>query len=260
MANIKRIFLDWSETGITVYCIIRREVDDYRLDDADGNFAAAPADPYLSLVEDAVIKGRYEIDESRITWDDGRYTFTFYKQAGGSPVPASDTVIGTGELYIESDTEVVQTGDSFLRLGTPAGTSVSEDIADTALEANVELHVANAINNTIPLHVRSDGTLVADGTEQTIYEVTPTVTLVPDSITMSMSNMASGDSTIIRMYAKLKSGGAYELIDSKTYRNAKDIPAINITGQPNRYGWKVTLQQTEGTNRSYDWERYTLTT
>ncbi len=129
-----------------------------------------------------------------------------------------------------------------------------------ALEANVELHVSNAINNTIPLYERTDGTLTADGTEQIIYEVTPTVTLVPDSITMSAANLVGGDAITLRMYAKLKSGGSYELIDSQVYSGAKTIPAINITGQPNRYGWKVTLEQTAGTNRDYDWERYTLTT
>lgn len=129
-----------------------------------------------------------------------------------------------------------------------------------ALEANVELHVSNAINNTIPLYERTDGTLTADGTEQTIYEVTPSVTLVPDSITMSMANMVTNDITTIRMYAKLKSGGSYELIDSQVYTGAKTIPAINITGQPNRYGWKVTLEQSAGVDKNYDWERYTLTT
>lgn len=106
MAEIKRLFLDWDTTGITVYCIIRREVDDYRLNDADGSFASSPADPYVSLSEDAVIKGRYEKDESRSVWDDGRYTVAIYSQAGGSPAPVSDTIIGTGELAIDGDLEV----------------------------------------------------------------------------------------------------------------------------------------------------------
>lgn len=106
MANIKRITLDWRETSITVYYISRREADNYRMDDSDGDFAASPADPYQELSEDAVIKGRYEADESRVAWDDGRYTFTFYKQAGGSPVPASDTIIATGEMVIKDDLEV----------------------------------------------------------------------------------------------------------------------------------------------------------
>lgn len=130
----------------------------------------------------------------------------------------------------------------------------------TAIEANVELHVSNSINNTIPLYNRADGTLTADGTEQVLYEITPTVTIVPDSITMSVGAMVDGDKITIRMYAKLKSGGSYELIDSQVYIGENTPSARVITGQPNRYGWKVTLEQSAGTYRDYDWERYTLTT
>src|SRR3990172_3285973 len=74
VATIKKILHAWSATGLTIYCIIRREVDNYRLNDAGGTFAASPADPYLSLVEDSVIKGLYEVEESRTAWDDGRST------------------------------------------------------------------------------------------------------------------------------------------------------------------------------------------
>lgn len=105
MAATKRITLDWSATALTVYVIVRREADDFRLNDADGDFATSPADPYLSLTEDSVIKGRYEVDESRVVWDDGLYTITAYNQAGGSPAPVSDTAIGTGKMYIVSDAE-----------------------------------------------------------------------------------------------------------------------------------------------------------
>ena len=63
MANAKKIILDWSETAKTVYAIVRREADGYRLNDADGAFASVPADPYISLAEDSVIKGRYEVSD-----------------------------------------------------------------------------------------------------------------------------------------------------------------------------------------------------
>lgn len=108
MAENKRITLDWDTTGLIVYCIIRREIDGFRMDDADGSFAASPADPYVSLTEDAVIKGRYELDEARTVWDDGLYTIAIYSQAGGSPAPVSDTIIGTGPAYwaIKNDLEV----------------------------------------------------------------------------------------------------------------------------------------------------------
>lgn len=108
MPNAKDIISDWSQTGLTVYCIVRREADDFRLDDADGSFRAAPADSYLSLTEDTVIKGRYEVAESRTEWDDGLYTVAIYRQAGGSPVPASDIIIATGKLFVRDDLEVNQ--------------------------------------------------------------------------------------------------------------------------------------------------------
>ena len=160
------------------------------------------------------------------------------------------TYIGTGAITVGQRYET----------GFPQSVDNDTKISAAALEANVELHVSNAINNTIPLYERTDGTLPADGTEQIIYEVTPSVTITPDSITMSLANMVANDRTIIRMYAKMKSGGSYELIDSQVYTDDKTIPAINITGQPNRYGWKVTLEQTAGVDKNYDWERYTLTT
>lgn len=102
----KKIIQDWSETGKTAYCIIRRESDNYRLNDADGSFAFNPADPYLTLTEDSVIKGRYEASESRTAWGDGIYTVVVFKQTGGSPAPVSDTIIGSGELYIVNDIEI----------------------------------------------------------------------------------------------------------------------------------------------------------
>lgn len=106
MANVKHIIAEWSETGKTVYCIIRREVDTFLLDDATGNFGAAPADPYLSLSENATIKGLYEVSESRQVWNNGRYTIAVYKQAGGAPAPASDSMIGGGDMFIYGDTEL----------------------------------------------------------------------------------------------------------------------------------------------------------
>ena len=95
MAKIKRLVHD-SSTGETVYCIVRRLSDKYRLNDADGSFATSPADPYLTLTEDSVIKGKYEVEESRSAWIDDDYDITAYRQVGGSESPVADTIIGSG--------------------------------------------------------------------------------------------------------------------------------------------------------------------
>ena len=106
MPNTKKISMAWSETAKTVYAIIRREADSFRLNDADGAFATAPADPYLSLAEDAVIKGLYEVSEARTTWNNGNYLVFIYRQTAGSPAPVDDIMIGSSKMEIVSDTEV----------------------------------------------------------------------------------------------------------------------------------------------------------
>ncbi len=105
MPNTKKISLAWSETGKTVYTIIRREVDLFRINDADGSFTAAPADPYLSLAEDAVIKGLYEVSEARTAWNNGNYFIFIFRQTGANPVPASDMMIGSSLMPIADDEE-----------------------------------------------------------------------------------------------------------------------------------------------------------
>lgn len=108
MPNTKKITLDHSETGKTVYCIISRNADGYLVNDSGGAFASAPADPYISLAEHGTIKGRYSLSESRAAWNDGLYQVAIYKQAGGSPSPTADTIIGSGGICIVNDLEVDQ--------------------------------------------------------------------------------------------------------------------------------------------------------
>jgi hypothetical protein len=106
MANVKRISADYGVTAHTVYVIIRREVDKYLLNDADGSFGAAPADPFVSLTEDGTIKGRYEKDESRAVWNNGDYDIVAYRQVGGSPSPVADTMVAVGTMSIMNDLEL----------------------------------------------------------------------------------------------------------------------------------------------------------
>lgn len=108
MPNIKKTIQDWPETGKTVYFIFRREADDFLLNNANGQYADNPADAFLSALEHAIIKGRYELSESRAVWNDGRYTVVAYKQIGAAPVPANDVLIGSGEMVIKGDAEVYQ--------------------------------------------------------------------------------------------------------------------------------------------------------
>jgi hypothetical protein len=137
--NDKHITATWGETGETLYAIIRRELDSYRLNDADGAFASAPADPFLSLTEDSVIKGLYEATEARAAWDDGYYTIMVYKQAGVTPVPLADTPVGTGRMYIEDDTET----DAISKLVIPDYTGPVVSIPAPPTPAHQTLYGSN---------------------------------------------------------------------------------------------------------------------
>ena len=82
MANVKKLGTAKIATGAVAYCIIRREVDGYLLNDADGAFANAPGDPYDELAEDGTIKGLYEISESRTAWEPGFLKGTYRGSTG----------------------------------------------------------------------------------------------------------------------------------------------------------------------------------
>lgn len=90
-------------TGATVYTMVIRVSDGYFLNDADGSFAAAPADPYLSLTEHGTAKGYYTVSESRLTWTDGLYLALFYAQAAGAPNPVADTLFDRQDLAVFAD-------------------------------------------------------------------------------------------------------------------------------------------------------------
>jgi hypothetical protein len=112
-------------TGKTVYCMIRKDSNGYLLNDADGAFANAPADPYILLTEHATLKGMYTLVESRVAWADGIYTVAVYSTTG-SPSPAADSLIGLSEATI-SDDYLTGTGtnvlDEDLSIHTITGTT-----------------------------------------------------------------------------------------------------------------------------------------
>ncbi len=102
------------------------------------------------------------------------------------------------------------------------------------------------------LKVEGSGTLTASGSEQTIKEITR-VGRVQGYI--DFTNMASGDSTTIRTYLKIKSGGSYILQGQRTLKNTQSPAKLMyfLEYPTTNYGFKITLEQSKGTNRNYDW-------
>ncbi len=115
--------------------------------------------------------------------------------------------------------------------------------------------IINTLNNILDLnYIR--GSTTADGTEQTIYENTNTRPFIFRNMDIDLSNMAAGDTTVIKKYAMID-GTNYRLIRSTTYNDAQTLTGIIVSGNEGGVaGVKVTLQQTAGTNRAYPWTYY----
>jgi len=107
------------------------------------------------------------------------------------------------------------------------------------------------------------GTLTADGNEQTLYiNDNPLGCFGPRTLFVDLDLMLAGDTTVIKVYYRLKAGGGLQLWDYHTYTGADGGLAsarklISADLLPTRFGIKVTLQQTAGTYRAYDWEIFT---
>ena len=169
MAEIKRIIHNQDESAATVYGIGRRMVDKYRLNDADGAFAAAPADPYITFTEDSIIKGKYELEESRTVWDDGEYDFTVYQQIGGSPDPLTDILVGS-ILFAIKDDFILDFGDVAIGVTAHAniisqydGTGLSGDtFPSTQSQLSGLTNVGAAINRPAASYALTTGTQSAN--------------------------------------------------------------------------------------------------
>lgn len=94
-------------------------------------------------------------------------------------------------------------------------------------------------------------TLTADGTEQ---EVLNTSGRGKYEGWIDLVNMQAGDTVDVKEYVMLKSGGSFRLYATTTYSGVQAEPAIHVTRKLSEYGLKVTLQQTAGVNRTYDYE------
>jgi len=103
MAENKNIRFDYYEKGLSLYCIVRKEINQYILDVTDGIFKSSPINPYFTMTENAVVKGLYEFNENRTFWDYGNYHCTVFQKLGASPAPATDDKVGEGDIFIAND-------------------------------------------------------------------------------------------------------------------------------------------------------------
>ena len=98
--------------------------------------------------------------------------------------------------------------------------------------------------------VTDSDTILTDGTVQVLADVTDNKYF---TFKIDTSNMASGDTVVLKVYDKVLGGGAFALVTQETYTNAQDLPIKFLPPQWITQEIKITLQRTAGTDRNYYW-------
>jgi hypothetical protein len=126
----------------------------------------------------------------------------------------------------------------------------------TAIQGGVETleSIKTDIEQGLDLAVTSASTTMT-GSALTLIEFIPTAPSAFEGGAIDLTNMATGDTVIVKVYRKIKSGGNYiqESDDVVNTYSGAQVPALKeYPGCPVRYGYKLTIQQTAGTNRVID--------
>ncbi len=81
----------------------------------------------------------------------------------------------------------------------------------------------------------------------------PKTTATVAQVIVDLGNMAAGDITEIRIYRAAKSGATPKVVEVWTAVGAQGRPIFVSPPIIFTAGWRVTLKQTTGTGKSYDW-------
>lgn len=98
-----------------------------------------------------------------------------------------------------------------------------------------------------------EGTQTATvSTEHTLNATSPETTHAVVQVFVDLGNMAQDDDLELRVKEKVKSGGTQRLVFFATYADAQSEAFVSPPLQL-KNGWDVTLKQTAGTGRNFDW-------
>jgi len=94
----------------------------------------------------------------------------------------------------------------------------------------------------------AEGSITADGSEQTVSAITASGTYVA---VIDTANMQAGDALTIRVKVRVRDGGTIRTMYIVSLADAQDEPIAVSAPVGSPYGMTVTIEQTAGTNRAY---------
>lgn len=98
--------------------------------------------------------------------------------------------------------------------------------------------------------VVASGSLVADGTEQTLATSTTGKTYV---LVVDLNPMVNGDEIELRLKTKVLTGSTERLAYFAGYAHIQAAPNKYSVPVPANWSCKATLKQVAGSNHTYDW-------
>lgn len=106
-----------------------------------------------------------------------------------------------------------------------------------------------------------EGTVAMDGTEKTVVldEIEVSLDRYLEGY-IDLSPMQDGDTVVVRQYIKISPRGEYVKYAEETIEGAQSLPLLYIVTKPCRYGIKITLEQTSGTYRAFDYQFFRRST
>jgi lipopolysaccharide export system protein LptA len=97
--------------------------------------------------------------------------------------------------------------------------------------------------------IHTQGSITANGSEQTVTEISEATRI---SGYINLTNLQAGDTVVIRQYIKLFS--SYQKYEEESYSDAQAKPIIYIRPKEIASGTKVTIQQTAGVFRDFEYK------
>jgi len=137
-------------------------------------------------------------------------------------------------------------------------TQILADIAavQTTVDGiEIDVNAIRAITDAEPILEETGGTITTDGTEQNVYiNNAPAGIYEPTWFNINFTNHTAAETVVIRTYYRTETGGAWVRDDNDTIAGVPANLLIWVALKPTRFGIRVTIEKTAGTNRAYRWE------
>lgn len=130
--------------------------------------------------------------------------------------------------------------------------AVIDGIVDAILEDSGAIR---EVTDAEAILTETGGQLTTNGNVQNLYIAeAPAGVFSPVCVKIDFTNHTATETVVVKTHYRVAPGGNHIEQDSVTYAGVVSPELVNIDLEPNRYGIKVTIQKTAGTNRAYDWE------